>query len=223
MQGELKGMILSSLLTGERTSNSIFKEVSDNEYEYEMPDGTKQKFTYEGTLNNIRVDILYLRVHKYIRIVNDRIPYIYAITELGKKGAESPFKYLEVREELIEKAVKSRTEGLEAEFESRVKTEVESRIEAEMEKIDASNEDRIATRAKELCHIVMYDKDKRFRDAVREKALENMTQEYIPRGTKLFVGADNIIELNMSTDPKYPHPLVVIIENAKVKESYIKK
>ena len=223
MQGALKGMILSSLLTGERTSNSIFKEVSDNEYEYEMPDGTKQKFTYEGTLNNIRVDILYLRRHKYIKIVNDRIPYIYVLTALGKKGAENPFRYLEFREKAIEKAVKSRTEGLEAEFESRVSTEVESRIEAEMEKIDASNEDRIARRAKELCHIVMYDKDKRFRDAVREKATQLMTEEYIPRGTKLFVGTDNIIELNMTTDPKYPHPLVVVIENGKIAESYRKK
>ena len=223
MQGSLKGMILSSLLTGEKTSKSIFEEVSGNEYEYKIPAGENQKFTYEGTINNIRVDVLYLRTHKYIRIVNKKIPYSYALTELGKRGADNPFRYLEVREELIEKAVKSRTEDLEAQFESRVKTEVESRIEAEIEKIRDSNQDIIAQQAKEIAHTVLYDKDKRFRDAVRAKATELMTEEYIPRGTKLFVGHDNIIELNMTTNSKHPHPLVVVIEGAKITQSYIKK
>jgi len=44
MQGELKGMILSSLLKGEKDSNSIFNDVTANETEIKMPDGTKEKF-----------------------------------------------------------------------------------------------------------------------------------------------------------------------------------
>jgi len=155
MQGALKGMILSALLTGEKTSNSIFDDVVSNEYEYDIPGGDKQKFTYDGTLNNLRVDILYLRTHKYIRIVNKEIPYIYALTQLGKQGAVRPFLYLEYRQKAIDKAVKSRAEELktefedrengiknsvkarvaelETQFESRVKNEAENRIEAEIE------------------------------------------------------------------------------------------
>ena len=223
MQGALKGMILSSLLTGKKTANSIFENVCNNEYEYEIPGDGKQKFTYEGTLNNLRVDILYLRTHKYIKIMNKEIPYIYALTVLGKKGAESPFEYLKFREKAIEKAVKLKIEGLEADFEDRIKSEAEKRIEAEIEKIRDSNQDIIASRAKEIAHNALYENRKDFRDAVKEKATQLMTQEYIPRGTKLFVGHNNIIELNMTTDPKHPHPLVVVIENAKVKESYRKK
>lgn len=223
MQGELKGMILSSLLKGEKDSNSIFNDVTANETEINMPDGTKEKFNYKGTLNNIRVDILYLRRHKYIRILNKKRPYTYALTSLGKRGADNPFAYLEYREKVIKKALESKTEELKSQFEDRVKAEVESRIEAEIKKIHDSNLDIIAQRAKEYAHEVLHDKDGKFRNAVREKALEQMTQILIPRGTKLFVGTNNTIELNMTPNPKYPYPLVVVVENGRIKDSYQKK
>ena len=223
MKGALKGMILSALLSGDKTSESIYLEVSANEYEYEMPDGEKQKFTYDGSLNNIRVDILYLGRHGYIKKVNDRIPYIYRISALGKKSAENPFRYLEFREKAIKKAVESRIEELESQFASKVSTEVERRVVEEMDKINASNEDRIKEQAKELAIEVLNDGNARFRGAVREKATELMTKEQIPRGTKLFVGSNNMIELNLTNFMRDSNPLVIIVKGGKITESFRKE
>ena len=219
MKGALKGMILSELLTGEKTSNFIYENLVSNEYEFEMPDGSKQKFTYDGTKNNIHVGLLYLRNHKFIKIVNKKIPYSYAITKLGKNEAENPFRYLEY----MEKAVKTRKAELEAEFDNRVETEAENRIEDEIRKIHNSNAEIIGKKAKEIAHSVVYDGNKVFGDAVDQKATQLLTQEYIPKGTKLFIGKDNVIELNMTSDPKYPHPTVVVVENGKITNSYVKE
>lgn len=246
MQGSLKGMVLSALKTGEKTSNSIFIEVSNNEYEFDIPGVGSQKFKYAGNVNNIRAELLYLRKHKFIKIVNKEIPYIYGITSLGKKGAVEPFKYLEYRQKVIDKgiekelksstaelekenkvtqqkALKSRTAELEAEFEDRVNGEAEKRIEAEIQRVHASNKDIIAQRAKEIAHSVLYDGREEFRDAVKAKAKELMTQEYIPRGTKLFVGLNNMVELNISNNSENPHPLVIVVEKGKIIQSYQKE
>lgn len=166
--GALKGMILSALLTGEKTSNSIFEEVTDNEYEFNMYDGNIHKFTYEGSMNNLRVDILYLRKHKYIRIVNDAVPYIYGLTQLGKAGAEAPFKYLEYREKAIEKALKVRAEELKAGY--------DYEISALIQKMKDENSGILTERAKEIANAAL-NNEKKFREAVDEKVKQVLMEQ----------------------------------------------
>jgi|GEM_PF-2740190 len=232
MQGTLKGLILSSLVKGAKTSNEIFDDISNREFELNVGNGKKQKFTYNGTINNVRVDILYLRKHKYIKIINNIIPYTYEITKAGIEGSKNPFRYLEWIENEVKKQtdelrteIRLKKEKYKADFESTVQAEVDARLEVEIKKLNDQNTDLIAQRAKQVVQEVLENErtgHPGYREAVNKRALELITEKRIPSGTKLFIGSNNTIELNMSNMFDNMNPLVIEVENGEIVKSYDK-
>lgn len=113
-QGLFKAMILKSLTeSGEMNSQEIFDYIRKVPYSYQSDAVNHDAVLYTGSIEALRVELVYLRKHGFIAKINKRRLLIYKLTALGKQDVKSPFKIKEMFEERIQEAVEERLKGIE--------------------------------------------------------------------------------------------------------------
>lgn len=184
-QGLFKAMILTSLKHDAKNASEIFQFITSQPYSYSSDTVEYLDVIYDGSIESLRAELTYLRKHGYIKKTNAKRPFKYGITELGKRNQKSPFRFMEVFEERVEKEVKKRTASMEK--------EIQSKIDAEVKKITAGlprkNEDEFSTAVQE-----------EVQKQVRNMRVEPDPNQQVKRGSKLYLGYDNEIELNCNHD-----------------------
>lgn len=110
--GLLKAAILKSLSrTGEMNSQEIFDHIRKVPYSYHSEIVNYKDVLYTGTIEALRVELVYLRKHGFIAKTNKKRLLNYALTKLGKQAVESPFRFVDIFEERVNAAVKERVEA----------------------------------------------------------------------------------------------------------------
>ena len=112
-QGLFKATILNSLSAGDKNSVEIFNHITSIPYSYKSSVVDYQNILYQGTIESLRVELVYLRKHGFITKTNKTRLLNYSLTALGKKHVEHPFKFAEIFEERVQAEVKKRTAGIE--------------------------------------------------------------------------------------------------------------
>jgi len=111
-QGLLKAMILKSLSeSGKMNSQEIFDYIRKVPYSYHSNAVNYDKILYTGTIEALRVGLVYLRKHGFITKTNKTRLLNYKLTQLGKQDVERPFKIKEIFEERVNAEVKERVEA----------------------------------------------------------------------------------------------------------------
>ena len=111
-QGLFKAMILNSLSAGDKNSIEIFEHIVAVPYSYKSSVVEYQNILYTGSIEALRVELVYLRKHGFITKTNKTRLLNYALTALGKQNVESPFKFVEIFEERVQAEVEKRTASI---------------------------------------------------------------------------------------------------------------
>jgi len=108
-QGLLKASILKSLSeSGEMNSVEIFNFIRKIPYSYHSNAVTHENILYTGSIEALRVELVYLRKHGFISKTNKTRLLNYALTKLGKQAADAPFRFTEVFDEHVNAEVEKR-------------------------------------------------------------------------------------------------------------------
>jgi len=110
--GLLKASILKSLSgTKEKNSREIFDFIRKVPYSYKSAVVNYRDVLYTGTIEALRVELVYLRKHGFITKTNKTRLLNYALTKLGKQAVESPFRFVDIFEERVSAEVEKRMSG----------------------------------------------------------------------------------------------------------------
>ena len=108
-QGLLKASILKSLSeTGEMNSREIFNYITKIPYSYHSNAVTHENILYTGSIEALRVELVYLRKHEFIAKTNKTRLLNYALTKLGKQAVDAPFRFTEIFNEHVNAEVEKR-------------------------------------------------------------------------------------------------------------------
>jgi len=108
-QGLLKATILKCLdESGEMNSQEIFNYIRKTPYSYHSNAVTHENILYTGSIEALRVELVYLFKHGFITKTNKTRLLNYALTKLGKQSVESPFKFAEIFDEHVTTEVEKR-------------------------------------------------------------------------------------------------------------------
>lgn len=194
-QGLFKAMVLTSLKHGEKNARDIYDHITKKPYSYTGKSVEYLDIVYEDSIESLRVELVYLRKHGYIKKTNKQRPFRYILTKLGKQNQEKPFKFTEIFEERVEKEVKKRTESMKA--------EIKEKVNAEVEKITAGlaplNEEIVESNV-----IEVRKSEEEFATAVEkevQKRITNMmgvsnSNEQVKKGSTLYLGYNNEVILD---------------------------
>jgi len=211
-QGLLKAMVLTSLKKDNKNASDIFDFITTNSYSYTGKDVEYLDVVYTDSIEALRVELVYLRNHGYIKKTNRKRPFTYAITSSGKQNLENPFRFMEVFNERVGKEVKKATVA--------IKKEYNDKLDAEIEKIKAGLEsaNELFIREKMQSNVIdlMKNEDK-FKGAVQAEAeklartlkpVQNTQQ--IQRGSLLKLGQNNVVKLDCGSNFSKGYTLKVI-------------
>lgn len=108
-QGLLKATILKCLdESGEMNSQKIFNYITKTPYFYHSNAVTHENILYTGTIEALRVELVYLRKHGFITKTNKQRLLNYKLTQLGKQAVDAPFKFTEIFEKHVNAEVEKR-------------------------------------------------------------------------------------------------------------------
>ena len=108
-QGLLKATILKCLdKSGEMNSQEIFDYIRKVPYSYHSNAVTHENILYTGSIEALRVELVYLRKHGFISKTNKTRLLNYALTKLGKQAVDAPFRFTEIFDEHVQAEVEKR-------------------------------------------------------------------------------------------------------------------
>ena len=194
-QGLFKAMVLTSLKHGEKNARDIYDHITKKAYSYTGKSVEYLDIVYEDSIESLRVELVYLRKHGYIKKTNKQRPFIYTLTKLGKQNQEKPFKFTEIFEERVEKEVKKRMESMEADIKEKVNAEVEKIIAG----LSPLNEEIVKSNV-----IEVWKSEEEFATAVEnevQKRIINImdvsnSNEQVKSGSTLYLGLNNEVILD---------------------------